>query len=158
MQRRTLLAVATVVILLAARAWLPPPEAEPTAQPASAADAGRQVLPDLPEADPVAHAYAAKARDIFLTVDATVDKLLRDDDNGDRHQRFLIRSPDGIRVLVAHNIDIAPRVPDLEAGQPIRLRGEYIWNDKGGILHWTHHAPRGDHAEGWIEYGGRRYR
>ena len=45
----------------------------------------------------------------------------------------------------------------LEPGATIRFNGEYEWNERGGVIHWTHFAPRGDHAHGWLEYRGRRY-
>src|SRR3954452_22381734 len=43
----------------------------------------------------------------------TVIRILPDDDTGDRHQRFLLRLQSGATLLVAHNIDIAPRVEPL---------------------------------------------
>ena len=94
----------------------------------------------------------------MLRLDATVLRVLRDDNDGSRHQRFLVRTTDGASILVAHNIDLAPRVPDLVGGDPITLFGQFECNERGGVLHWTHRAPRGDHAEGWIDYRGRRYR
>ena len=93
----------------------------------------------------------------MVRVDAVISRELKDDNKGSRHQRFLIRTADGTSILVAHNIDLAPRVADLEPGEPLSLYGEYEWNPKGGVLHWTHHAPRGDHEDGWIEYRGKRY-
>lgn len=91
---------------------------------------------------------------------ARVVKLLEDDNDGARHQRFLLAidlepSPTD-SVLVAHNIDLAPRVP-LSTGDVIRLYGQYEFNDRGGVLHWTHHDPGGRHAEGWIEHEGVLY-
>lgn len=91
---------------------------------------------------------------------ARVVKLLADDNDGSRHQRFLLavdfeHSPIKT-VLVAHNIDLAPRVP-VEEGSVIRIYGQYEWNDRGGVIHWTHHDPGGRHAEGWIELDGTRY-
>ena len=86
-----------------------------------------------------------------------VRKILPDDDDGSRHQRFLLAGPSGHTVLVAHNIDLAPRVPDLQAGARVAFNGAYEWNERGGIIHWTHHDPRGAHVDGWIEYRGRRY-
>lgn len=91
---------------------------------------------------------------------ARVVKILNDDNEGSRHQRFLLAvdyepSPTD-SILVAHNIDLAPRVP-VEEGSVIRIYGQYEWNDRGGVIHWTHHDPRGRHAEGWIELDGIRY-
>ena len=92
---------------------------------------------------------------IPITIDAIVEKTLRDDLKGDRHQRFLIRLPNGRKLLVAHNIDLVERV-DVSAGDPIRLHGIFEWNDRGGVVHWTHRAPRGGHPNGWIEVRGQR--
>ncbi len=92
--------------------------------------------------------------------DARVVKLLPDDNEGDRHQRFLVavdhkRSP--IRsVLIAHNIDLAPRVP-IEEGATASFLGQYEYNDRGGLLHWTHHDPSNWRQGGWIDYCGKRY-
>jgi hypothetical protein len=105
----------------------------------------------------VADAFAQRSQGLMLEFEATVVRLLRDDADGSRHLRFLVRTQDDIVVLVAHNIDLAPRIKDLDRGDRLRLRGQYEWNEKGGVLHWTHRAPRGDHAEGWIEHEGRRY-
>ena len=96
----------------------------------------------------------------MVRFDARVIKILGDDLEGDRHQRFLIAvdytpSPIGT-VLIAHNIDLAPRVP-IHRGAILRFFGQYEWNDRGGLLHWTHHDPSNWREGGWIEYGGKRY-
>ena len=56
-----------------------------------------------------------------------------------------------------HNIDIAPRVDALEVDDSVRFNGEYVWNEKGGVVHWTHHDPRGRHASGWLIHNNKTY-
>ena len=103
------------------------------------------------------HAITNQLSDVLVTTDATVLKALPDDNKGSRHQRFLIKLDSGEVILIAHNIDLAPYVPNISRGQEIRVSGEFEWNDKGGVIHWTHHDPRGKHPGGWIEYQGKRY-
>ena len=86
-----------------------------------------------------------------------VIRLLADDNDGSRHQRFIIRLNTGQTLLVAHNIDIAPKISSLRKGDMVAFNGEYEWNDKGGVIHWTHRDPTGHHASGWVEHGGRMY-
>jgi hypothetical protein len=83
--------------------------------------------------------------------------LLPDDNEGSRHQRFIVELDGGHTVLIAHNIDLAPRVAPLEPGDPVQFSGEYAWNAKGGVVHWTHLDPRGTHPGGWIYAHGRRF-
>lgn len=99
-------------------------------------------------------AVADRAQDRWVQGRARVKKLLPDDNVGSRHQRFLL-AVDGGTVLVAHNIDLAPRAP-VRTGGLVGFRGEFVWNDKGGVLHWTHHDPKG-RPGGWLEVEGRRF-
>ena len=87
----------------------------------------------------------------------TVARILQDDNNGSRHQRFIVRLSSGRTVLIAHYIDLAPKVWSLSVGDTVSFHGEYEWNDRGGVIHWTHHDPRGSHVGGWIEHKGQRY-
>lgn len=87
----------------------------------------------------------------------TVSRLLPDDNDGSRHQRFILQLSSGQTLLIAHNIDLAPRVSSLREGDTVSFYGEYEPNDQGGVIHWTHHDPRGSHPGGWIEHKGRRY-
>lgn len=100
-------------------------------------------------------AFESRQSGFMVTVDATVEKTLPDDNQGSRHQRFLIELSTGRTLLVAHNIDLADRV-QISRGDRIRVRGQYEWNDRGGVLHWTHADPQRRHEGGWIEADGRR--
>jgi hypothetical protein len=87
----------------------------------------------------------------------TVVRILPDDTQGDRHQRFILRLASGQTLLVAHNIDIAPRVSPLIEGDIVEYKGEYVPNDKGGVVHWTHHDPAGNHSSGWLKHAGQTF-
>ena len=54
-------------------------------------------------------------------------------------------------------IDLAPRIDALRGGDRVAFHGEYEWNERGGVIHRTHHDPRGSHPGGWLEHAGRRY-
>ncbi|MDB5987684.1 MAG: hypothetical protein JWR16_2737 [Nevskia sp.] len=105
----------------------------------------------------LAQAYAAHRSHLQIEDDGVVLKLLPDDTEGSRHQRFVVQLANGQRLLFAYNIDLAPRIDALQRGDTIAFRGEYIWNRKGGIVHWTHHDPSGRHAGGYIRLNGRVY-
>lgn len=105
----------------------------------------------------VAAAFAQRRSDQWLEAGGVVVRTLPDDNEGSRHQRFILEVAPDLTVLVAHNIDLAPRVP-LARGDEVALRGEYEWNEKGGVIHWTHHDPRGRHRGGWIRHADKTYR
>ena len=107
--------------------------------------------------DAVARAYAGRRSDVIVEGSGVVERVLADDTQGSRHQRFILRLAPELTLLVAHNIDLAPRVAGLRAGDGVSFRGEYEWNERGGVLHWTHHDPQGRHPGGWLEHGGQRY-
>jgi hypothetical protein len=95
--------------------------------------------------------------DIQVILKGRVIKVLSDDTQGDKHQRFLVKISGGHVLLIVHNIDLAPRVAGLKVDTDISFHGEYEWNEKGGVVHWTHHDPRGSHENGWIFYQGQKY-
>lgn len=102
-------------------------------------------------------AYQQKLHDVFIEGKGRVIRLLKDDNHGDRHQRFILRVSRGLTLLVAHNIDLAPRINALERGDTVQFRGEYVYNEKGGILHWTHHDPRQEIDGGWLIHQNKTY-
>jgi hypothetical protein len=63
----------------------------------------------------------------------------------------------GLTVLVAHNIDLSPRIDGLQKGDALEFYGEYEYSGKGGVIHWTHHDPQQRHVDDWLKYKGRTY-
>ncbi len=103
------------------------------------------------------HAYLNRLSNQQLAGEGKVVKLLPDDNAGSRHQRFIVKLNSGRTLLIAHNIDLAPRLDRLREGDVVEFYGEYEWNAKGGVMHWTHHDPQGRHPGGWIKHNGRTY-
>jgi len=103
----------------------------------------------------IAEAFRSGRSNLQLGGEGRVARLLPDDNNGSRHQRFLLKLESGHSLLIAHNIDLAPRIDNLREGDLIEFYGEYEWNEKGGVIHWTHHDPKGAHPGGWLKYEGR---
>ncbi|KXI30716.1 DUF3465 domain-containing protein [Paraglaciecola hydrolytica] len=87
----------------------------------------------------------------------SVIKLLADDNQGSRHQRFLLRLGTGQTILIAHNIDLAAKISNLEISDVVEFYGEYEWNTKGGVIHWTHRDPNNRHVHGWLKHKGTSY-
>jgi hypothetical protein len=105
----------------------------------------------------VADAFAAQKSGVQVTGEGVVTRVLADDSDGSRHQRFIVRLDSGQTLLVAHNIDLAPRLASLESGDSVAFSGVYEWNAKGGVVHWTHRDPSGEHQAGWLKHNGETY-
>lgn len=106
----------------------------------------------------VSDAYQNRLSDIQVRGSGKVSRILSDDNKGSRHQRFILRLSSGQTLLVAHNIDLAPRINNLQNGDSVQFYGEYEWNSKGGVIHWTHHDPGSQHVGGWLKHNGRKYK
>ena len=106
----------------------------------------------------IGDAILNRADHVQVTGEGQVVKLLRDDTHPPRHQQFLITVNGAAKtVKIAHNIDLAPKIKGLKTGDLISFSGEYIWNDKGGVVHWTHASDTPGHPHGWLEVSGRKY-
>jgi hypothetical protein len=105
----------------------------------------------------IIQAFKGKKSNIFVEGSGTVKKLLADDNKGSRHQKFLVTISDEQTLLFAHNIDLAPRLDALAVGDVVTFRGEYVYNPKGGVMHWTHKDPQGEKQGGWIMHNGQKY-
>ncbi|EGR3921857.1 DUF3465 domain-containing protein [Vibrio cholerae] len=102
-------------------------------------------------------AYLSQQSDLQVQGFGQVSKVLPDDNDGSRHQKFILKLNSGQTLLVVHNIDLAPRIPNLKVGDSVEFYGEYEWNKKGGVLHWTHKDPQNRHAHGWLKHNGQVY-
>ncbi len=109
------------------------------------------------KADDLRTAFAEQKSGTQVTGEGVVTKLLADDTEGSRHQRFILTLSSGQTLLVAHNIDLAPRLDSLKSGDSVAFNGVYEWNAKGGVIHWTHRDPSGRHQAGWLKHAGQTY-
>lgn len=107
--------------------------------------------------DRILQAFRARESGVAVQGQGRVIKVLPDDNDGSRHQRFILRLDQDMTLLLAHNIDLAPRLAGLQSGDEVAFSGIYEWNAKGGVVHWTHHDPRGQHKAGWLRYKGSSY-
>lgn len=105
-------------------------------------------------------AFREHLSDLRVTLGGTVIRLLEDDTKGTPHQRFIIRTRLRQTLLIARNLDLAPRVP-ARVGDRATISGIYEWNEEGGLIHQTHHNPslRSARPGGWIrlERTGKTY-
>jgi hypothetical protein len=111
-----------------------------------------------PDNAAVEHDYAEKRSNVEVTAHGVVTRVLADDSGPSGvHQRFIIRLKGSTQtLLVENNVTIGQRAPILE-GTDVLVHGEYVWNDQGGLIHFTHHDPALTHEGGWIELSGVRY-
>lgn len=107
--------------------------------------------------DKIMQAYQQQRSNIQVQAQGTIKAILPDDNQGSRHQKIILQLENGLTVLIAHNIDLAPKIEGLKKGDKVEFYGEYEYNQKGGVIHWTHHDPQGKHIDGWLKYQGRMY-
>jgi hypothetical protein len=113
----------------------------------------------LSESDRVLRrAFEQHTSNLQVEGQGVIKRILPDDNDGSRHQHFILELGTGQTLLIAHNLDVAPRITGLRKGDKVAFRGEYEWNPEGGIIHWTHHDPSGRHPDGWIKHKGKTYR
>ncbi|MDH4108475.1 MAG: DUF3465 domain-containing protein [Gammaproteobacteria bacterium] len=93
----------------------------------------------------------------WVEVSGRVLTLLPDDDVDGGHQRMLIDAGSGRTVLVAHNLGLSARVP-VSLGDRVLVRGQFEWNERGGLIHWTHDDPFRKEPAGYIRLRGSTYR
>ena len=102
--------------------------------------------------------FASHRSNVEVTADGQVTRLLADEHGPEgTHQRFIVQLA-GLSqtVLVDNNVDIGRRAA-VNVGDTVTVHGEYVWNDQGGLIHFTHHDPAHTHEGGWIDVKGVRY-
>jgi len=151
--RNSAIVVVLAVVLLAVLAYLVAGRGAPVPVPAPTAGTSQSVNTDAQ----LAQLFQTQTSNVQVRGQGIVTKLLADDNNGDRHQRFILQLASGQTLLIAHNIDVAPRLNGLAVGDRVAFYGEYVYSDQGGTIHWTHHDPGGTHVAGWLEWNGKRY-
>lgn len=102
-------------------------------------------------------AFDSKLSNVQVQSVGHVKALLRDDNEGSCHQKFILALDNGLTVLVAHNIDLSPRIDNLKKGDTVEFFGEYEYSNQGGVIHWTHHDPQKRHEDGWLKHNGKTY-
>ena len=145
--RKILLAV-VVVVAVAFLGYSRPDGPDVNAAPTANTPANDAVL---------ANAFENRLSNLQVEGQGTVERVLSDDNEGGRHQRFILRLKTGQTVLIAHNIEFAARIPSLNVGDTVAFSGEYEWSPKGGVVHWTHDDPNGRHQAGWLQHNGRSF-
>jgi len=111
----------------------------------------------LVQAASIKSAYENHQSDVQVKGSGIVVRILNDDNKGSRHQKFILKLSSGQTILIAHNIDLAPKINSISKGDQVQFYGEYEWNKKGGVVHWTHHDPKGHHTGGWLKHNGSTY-
>jgi hypothetical protein len=128
----------------------------------SSASVHTSPIPTSPQAlsgsdEALARAFEQHTSNMRVEGQGIVRRVLSDDNDGSRHQRFIVALSSGQTLLIAHNIDLAPRVVGLREGDIVSFSGEYEWNAEGGVIHWTHRDPSKRHPPGWLKHNGEVY-
>lgn len=106
----------------------------------------------------IRQSFDRKISNVQVQSEGRVKAILRDDNEGSRHQKFILSLNNGLTILVAHNIDLSPRIENLKKGDVVEFFGEYEYSPQGGVMHWTHHDPRGHHTDGWLKHQSKTYK
>lgn len=129
----------------------PSTQPKPTATPATNESEFNQNVKILGDA------FKNQTNNIQIHCVGLVNRLLSDDLDGDKHQRFILKISSGQTLLIAHNIDLSTKVLGLKVGDKVEFFGEYEWNEQGGVIHWTHKDPNQKHIDGWLKHNGTKY-
>ncbi len=85
-----------------------------------------------------------------------VTRILPEDTRGNPHQLWMARLSSGSQVKIIYNLDMGERVP-LKVGDVFSVGGQFLWTNKGGLIHWTHEDPRKNRPDGYVILDGQVY-
>ena len=104
--------------------------------------------------------YASQSSGNEVLVSGHVVALLgtRESRSG-KHEGYLVKLNKNCDLLlkVETNTSITGPIP-FTHDEPIVLKGVYVYDPLGGLIHWTHHDPSGRHMNGYVIAGGKSYR
>jgi len=109
----------------------------------------------------VADAWLNHRSHVEVTASGSVARVLgtRSGPSGE-HEGFLLHlrgaGGRGLTVRVEDNVDLTGPIP-LQPGDDVEVRGEYIFDPRGGLIHYTHRDPRFRHPAGYVRVGGKIY-
>lgn len=89
-----------------------------------------------------------------VLVAGTITEIHKEDNSGLPHQKFSLQVNNNITLEIVSNLDFG-RIP-LTVGKTITICGEYL-KVGNGMVHWTHFAPHGGHADGFSILDGQLY-
>ncbi|MDE2483427.1 MAG: DUF3465 domain-containing protein [bacterium] len=74
------------------------------------------------------------------------------------HEGYLVKLDGNCDLLVKVETNTTITGPiALRPKERVVVKGVYIYNPLGGLIHWTHHDPRGRHVGGYVTAGGTSY-
>jgi hypothetical protein len=85
-----------------------------------------------------------------------VTKVLPEDNDGLRHQKWMVRLSNGASLQAVYNSDMCPHVP-IREGDVVAMGGMFLWTNQGPMIHWLHHDPRGHRPDGYVKVNGKFY-
>ena len=112
------------------------------------------------EVDAGAHvvekAFYDRKSNLMVEVSGEILRVMDQVRNNPRHQEFQMRLPTGQLLMVVHKNNIGEWMP-LQPRDQVRIRGEYLWSEMGGLVRNTEKDSSMDRRHGWIEHEGERY-
>lgn len=107
----------------------------------------------------VLNLMSKKQKSVFTEAkNVKVIKLMRQDNRGAAHQRFIVQFPTGETLRAIYNLDLSEKVP-VSLGDTVNLGGEldYDSRTREPFMHWLHEDPIKKHTDGYVLHNGKKY-